>query len=90
MIEYVECVIEKFSELKNKFIPSWRNICKYKIKSKNFKFRKCKYCYVFPNMGDGGLGAGCALDVNFKYNYMSVKNKQTMSLGSHYPSLKET
>ena len=29
------------------------------------------------------------LDVNFKYNYMSVKNKQTMSLGSQYPSLKK-
>ena len=89
MIEYVECVIEKFSGIKktNLFLAGgiFANI---KLNQKISNLENVKYCYVFPNMGDGGLGAGCALDVNFKYNYMSVKNKQTMSLGSHYPSLK--
>ena len=53
--------LKKFSGIKktNLFLAGgiFANI---KLNQKISNLENVKYCYVFPNMGDGGLGAGCA------------------------------
>ncbi len=87
MVEYINCLVDKFFKNKktNIFLAGgiFANI---KINQKISDLPNVKHCYVFPNMGDGGLGAGCALDTNFRHNKFSLKNRQSMSLGSNYTS----
>jgi carbamoyltransferase len=87
MVEYISCLLEKFSNNKktNIFLAGgiFANI---KLNQKISNLPNVKHCYVFPNMGDGGLGAGCALDTSFRHNELSFRNRQSMSLGSNYTS----
>jgi len=87
MVEYINCLLEKFSNNKktNIFLAGgiFANI---RLNQKISNLPNVKHCYVFPNMGDGGLGAGCALDTSFRHNELSFRNRQSMSLGSNYTS----
>ena len=85
MIEYINTLLEEFSKNKktNVFLAGgiFANI---KLNEKISNLEKVNSCYVFPNMGDGGLSAGCALNVNYRQKKNSIKKKQSMSLGSNY------
>ncbi len=85
MIDYVEGVINKFSLEKatNIFLAGgiFANI---KINQKIAQLDKVKSCYIFPNMGDGGLSAGCALELAYRKKPFLKKERTNMSLGSSY------
>ena len=85
MIDYVEGVINKFSLEKttNIFLAGgiFANI---KINQKIAQLDKVKSCFIFPNMGDGGLSAGCALELAYRKKPFLKKERTNMSLGSSY------
>jgi len=85
MVKYISTVIKKFSLNKkvNVFLAGglFANI---KINQKIAELDNVSSCYIFPNMGDGGLSAGCALNVFYEKNPNFVKKRQSMFLGSSY------
>ena len=82
-LEYIKSIINKFSPSKkiNLFLAGgiFANI---KINQKIAELDEVKSCFVFPNMGDGGLSAGGALGVYFEENSDGIKKKHDMYLGS--------
>ena len=89
-VEYISAIIDKFylNEKVNLFLAGgiFANI---KINQKIAELDKVNSCYVFPNMGDGGLGAGCALGEYFTKYPNFKKSQHNMYLGSNYKFLKE-
>lgn len=87
-IEYITAIIEKFNFNKkvNLFLAGgiFANI---KINQKIFELDQVKSCYIFPNMGDGGLSAGAVLGEYFSKNKEYKKIKINMYLGSSYEKL---
>ena len=82
-LEYIKAIINKFSPNKkiNLFLAGgiFANI---KINQKIAELDEVKSCFVFQNMGDGGLSAGGALGVYFHENSKVNKKKHDMYLGS--------
>lgn len=85
MINFIDALINKFSKNKktNIFLAGgiFANI---KINQKIADLHNVNSCYVFPNMGDGGLGVGCALELSFRKKPSLLKKRSSMSLGSRY------
>ena len=82
-IEYITTLIEKFSLDKkvNLFLAGgiFANI---KINQKIAEIDQVRSCYIFPNMGDGGLSTGAVLGEYFSKNKERGKIKYDMYLGS--------
>jgi len=85
MIEYVEAVINKFSsEKKTNIFLAGGIFANIKINQKIAELQKVKSCFIFPNMGDGGLSAGCALELAYRKKPFLKKERKNMYLGSSY------
>lgn len=82
-IEYITAIIKKFSFNKktNLFLAGgiFANI---KINQKISEIDLVQSCYIFPNMGDGGLSTGAVLAEYFSKNKKNKKKKFDMYLGS--------
>ena len=82
-IEYISAIIKKFSFNKkiNIFLAGgiFANI---KINQKISEIDLVESCYIFPNMGDGGLSTGAVLAEYFSNNKKNKKIKIDMYLGS--------
>ena len=82
-IEYIIAIIKKFSLSKkvNLFLAGgiFSNI---KINQKISEIDFVQSCYIFPNMGDGGLSTGAVLGEYFSKNEKFKKKKFDMYLGS--------
>lgn len=82
-IDYISTVIKKFGHNKktNLFLAGgiFSNI---KINQKISEIDTVKSCYIFPNMGDGGLSTGAVLGQHYTKNKESKKIKFDMYLGS--------
>ncbi len=87
-LEYVKTIIEKFSpnNRANLFLAGgiFANI---KINQKISELEGVNSCYIFPNMGDGGLSTGAVLGENFLNNKEGKKLKMNMYLGSSYKKI---
>ena len=84
-IEYIKAVIDKFyfDKKVNLFLAGgiFANI---KINQKIAELDKVNSCYIFPNMGDGGLSVGGALGEYFALNKKNNKKNYNMYLGTTY------
>ncbi len=82
-IEYISSIIKKFSFNKkiNLFLAGgiFANI---KINQRISEIDLVQSCYIFPNMGDGGLSTGAVLAEFFSKNKKNKKKKFDMYLGS--------
>ena len=89
-LEYVKAIIEKFSPNKrvNLFLAGgiFANI---KINQKISELEGVNSCYIFPNMGDGGLSTGAVLGENFLNHTEGKKLKINMYLGSSYEKISQ-
>ncbi len=84
-IEYVKTIIEKFSNNKNlNLFLAGGIFANIRINQKISEIDQVKSCYIFPNMGDGGLSVGGVLGNYFSKNLNSRKKKFSMYLGSSY------
>ena len=85
MVEYIKSIINKFSNKKktNIFLAGgmFANI---KINQKIANLEQVNSCFIFPNMGDGGLSAGCALELAYRKKPQLIKKRWSMFLGSNY------
>ncbi len=82
-IEYIKAILEKFSFNKNANLFLAGGIfANVKINQKISEIKEVKSCYIFPNMGDGGLSAGAVLGSYFSKNKELKKIKINMYLGS--------
>ena len=85
MVKYVGTIIKKFSlNKKTNIFLAGGLFANIKINQKIVDLDSVNSCYVFPNMGDGGLSAGCALNVFYEKNPNFIKKRQSMFLGSSY------
>ena len=84
-IEYIKAILKKFcfSKKINLFLAGgiFANI---KINQKIAELDQVNSCYIFPNMGDGGLSAGGALGEYFTINQNHKKKNHSMYLGPTY------
>ena len=82
-LEYIRAIIEKFSpNQKTNLFMAGGIFANIKINQKIAELDEVKSCFVFPNMGDGGLSAGGALGAYFQDNLNEIKKKHNMYLGS--------
>ena len=85
MLDYINSIIEKYSKInKSNLYLAGGIFANIKLNQKIANLQKVKSCYVFPNMGDGGLAAGCALNVYFDKKKNAIKKKHSMYLGSSH------
>tara|TARA_B100000989_G_C19515594_1_gene461450 strand:- start:606 stop:2300 length:1695 start_codon:yes stop_codon:yes gene_type:complete len=86
-INFINALINKFSkDSKTNIFLAGGIFANIKINQKIADLHNVNSCYIFPNMGDGGLGAGCALELSYRKKPSLLKQKITMSLGSKYDS----
>ena len=79
----ISTIIEKFSyDRKVNLFLAGGIFANIKINQKISEMEKVKSCYIFPNMGDGGLSAGAILGEYFSKNKNLKKNNLSMYLGS--------
>jgi len=84
MVEYVKSIINKFSNKKTNIFLAGGMFANIKINQKIANLKEVNSTFIFPNMGDGGLSAGCALELAYRKKPELVKKRWSMFLGSSY------